>query len=95
VILIGDPGVTHNTGHDFYGTTLADSFPTSIMDGIASFTGGYHPVQPLAVLKGHPLNGTWQLHVADVALRDMGTLEAWSLEVCSLPARLWLPLIAR
>ena len=95
ISLIGDPGVLHNNGKNFYGTTLDDGFPTSILDGFAQFTGGFHPMQPLAVLNGHALNGTWRLHVADVADRDVGTLEAWSLEICSLPARLWLPVAAR
>lgn len=86
ISLIGDPGVLDYQGRDFYGTTLDDGFPTSILAGFAKFTGGFHPVQPLAVLKGHALNGTWRLRVADVAIGDVGTLQAWSLEICSLPA---------
>lgn len=95
IALIGNPGVLANTGHNFYGTTLEDGFPTSILNGIAPFTGGFQPVQPLAVLNGHFLNGTWKLKVADVDASDVGTLEAWSLEICSLPARQWLPFLAR
>ena len=95
IALIGDPGVSNSAGHDFYGTTFGDDFAVSILDGSAPFTGGFKPVQPLAPLDGQPLVGTWQLQVADVAPRDVGTLEAWGLEVCSLPVRLWLPLTDR
>jgi subtilisin-like proprotein convertase family protein len=37
----------------------------------------------LAALLGRDAKGTWQLRVADVAGRDMGKLNGWSLEVTS------------
>lgn len=95
ITLIGDPGVFANTGHNFYGTTFTDDATISILDGTAPFTGGFKPVVPLAGLDGQPLVGTWQLYVADVAPSDTGTLEAWGLEVCSLPVQQWLPVIER
>ena len=52
ITLIGNPGVFDNTGDDFFGTTLQDASPTSILNGIAPFTGGFHPVEPLAPLVG-------------------------------------------
>jgi Proprotein convertase P-domain len=95
ITLIGDPGIFANTGHDFYGTTFGDDFLISILNGIAPFTGGFKPVEPLAGLAGQELVGTWQLHVADVSARDVGVLEAWGLEICSLPVQAWLPVLER
>jgi subtilisin-like proprotein convertase family protein/transcriptional regulator CtsR len=52
-----------------------------------SFAGGIHtiypeqttPAQPLGVLAGKPLNGTWKLRVQDFAALDEGSLEQWTL----------------
>jgi subtilisin-like proprotein convertase family protein len=95
VVLIGNPGVIANDGDNFYGTTLDDKFATSILNGVAPFTGGYRPTGTLAVLRGLHLSGAWQLNVADVTAADTGLIEAWSMEVCSLPDRLWMPVILR
>ncbi len=95
ITLLGNPGVFNNTGHDFYGTTLEDAAPISILNGVAPFTGGFQPVEPLAPLVGQPLSGLWQLNVSDVAAQDVGVLESWALEVCSLQDRLWMPEILR
>jgi len=95
ITLIGNPGVFANDGDDFFGTTLQDASPTSILNGVAPFTGGFHPVEPLAPLVGQPLSGVWQLNVSDVAPQDVGVLESWALEVCSLQDRIWLPAVLR
>lgn len=95
ITLIGEPGVFANDGDNFYGTTLDDKFATLILNGTAPFTGGFRPVGTLASLRGKYLAGTWQLRVADVADRDVGTLESWTLEICALPEIVWLPIIRR
>ena len=37
------------------------------------------PLQSLDVLRGRSAAGTWELHVADFRLRDVGTLQSWGL----------------
>jgi subtilisin-like proprotein convertase family protein len=39
------------------------------------------PPSPLASLVGQPVQGLWMLKVVDLAWRDIGTLNKWSLEV--------------
>jgi subtilisin-like proprotein convertase family protein len=38
------------------------------------------PKESLSKILGEPLNGRWQLQLADLASSDTGTLESWSLE---------------
>ena len=68
-------------GQGFVTTTFDDAASTPIANGIPPYNGSFKPDQPLAVLNGQSINGTWKLFVADVALNDTGTLRAWSLSV--------------
>jgi subtilisin-like proprotein convertase family protein len=68
---------------NFYRTVLYDAAATPIVDGSGPFTGAFQPDSPLAALNGHSATGTWKLHIADVAAGDVGTLYAWSLELCT------------
>jgi len=36
---------------------------------------------PVDAFNGQPAAGSWTLHVADLAGGDVGTLNAWSLEI--------------
>ena len=63
-------------GDDFSNTTLDDESSESILDGAAPFTGVYQPQEPLAMLVGEPVNGTWTLEILDSWDRDGGFLNS-------------------
>ncbi|MEL1244720.1 reprolysin-like metallopeptidase [Flavobacterium sp. DGU11] len=46
-------------------------------------TGTILPVNPLSVFAGQQAQGNWILAFADFGLGDTGTLNSWSVEVCS------------
>jgi subtilisin-like proprotein convertase family protein len=87
------------SGDNFFHTILADSFSTPIVSGAAPFTGNFQPDSPLSAFDGLASGGTWRLRVTDNENLDIGTLDAWGLEVCgSVPAPtsfLYLPLVLR
>ncbi len=47
--------------------------------------GTYQPFQTLSNFDGENLNGTWTLTINDMANQSGGSLQAWSLQVCSSP----------
>ncbi len=80
----GSSGDNFGTGsNDCSGTytVFDDSAATSITAGSAPFDGSFTPEQPLSVLNGKPINGTWKLRIEDAANIDTGTLGCWGLEV--------------
>ncbi|MEX1253663.1 MAG: flexitail domain-containing putative surface protein [Dehalococcoidia bacterium] len=70
-------------GANFVNTTLNDAAATSITAGAAPFTGSFRPEGSLADLAGLTFAGTWQLRVTDGAAPNSGTLNSWSLTLCS------------
>lgn len=51
-----------------------------------SITGTFQPLSSLNTLIGEPMNGTWLLTVYDSYITgDHGTLNGWSLTICSPP----------
>ena len=44
----------------------------------------YIPIQPLATFLGESITGNWTLIVRDIESFDGGTLNGWSLEICTL-----------
>ncbi|MCP4663659.1 MAG: hypothetical protein GY856_50385 [bacterium] len=72
---------------DFVGTVLDDEAAANLAGGTAPFTGWFnleHPsvvTNPLSRFLGEEAAGTWTLFVSDLAANDVGTLEAWSLEL--------------
>ena len=69
------------SGDNFTNTVFDDAATRAISNGIAPFTGSFRPDQPLAFLRGKPINGNWTLEIADVAFFDSGTLLTWSLDL--------------
>jgi subtilisin-like proprotein convertase family protein len=59
---------------------LHDRSGLSADDLIGVYPITLQPKEALSKILGEPLNGRWQLQVADLAGSDTGTLEAWSLE---------------
>lgn len=75
-LLIGfdDSGLSHGT------------WPCDANDGLA-----YQPLSPLAALNGEDMYGTWELRITDdFTGLDFGTLNAWSLEICTGGDNIWV-----
>ena len=53
------------TSMDFTGTVLDDEAGQGIGQGSPPYTGVFRPQQPLSLLDGEAMNGTWTLHVRD------------------------------
>jgi subtilisin-like proprotein convertase family protein len=70
------------SGDDFVDTVFDDAATSTIRSTTtAPFTGTFKPAQPLSALDGAPLNGSWTLKVVDGASGDIGTLDAWGLDL--------------
>ncbi len=68
------------SSNNFTNTVFDDGAATDVSGGSAPFTGSFRPEQPLGVLRGHPMNGTWKLKVVDTATIDSGSIAAWGLD---------------
>ncbi|MEP3570724.1 MAG: proprotein convertase P-domain-containing protein, partial [Flavobacteriaceae bacterium] len=71
-------------GDDYSSTVFDDSGGTSITAGSAPFTGTFSPEGSLSDFIGENPSGNWTLTVADNAGSDVGTLNSFSVEVCTL-----------
>lgn len=66
-------------GDNYTGTLFDDGAATPISSGVAPFGGSYRPEEPLSILNGRALNGTWTLEVQDTASGDVGALLSWNM----------------
>jgi subtilisin-like proprotein convertase family protein len=83
-----DVNITHTWRGDLI-VTLISPLGTNVIlhnqtggsadDVIGNYPNTLTPAQPLSVLVGEPLDGTWQLKVADVVGQDIGTLNTWGV----------------
>lgn len=71
-------------GDNFNDTVFDDAAATAISAGTAPFAGSFRPEEPLSVLAGEAVAGTWSLVVKDSASLDTGALTAWSVELAPL-----------
>jgi subtilisin-like proprotein convertase family protein len=67
------------TDDNFTNTIFDDEAATSIMTGIAPFTGRFRPEQTLAHFDGQLLAGTWSLVFNDLTDLDDGELLSWGI----------------
>ena len=78
-------------GDNFRGTTFDDNAATSIVDGMAPFTGTFRAQDSLSPLLAGDPNGFWTLAIFDLfPSSDAGLLVDWSLEFpppANVPAR--------
>lgn len=68
-------------GNDNFNVTLSDGSPAFTC--VANMTGTFSPANPLSVFNGLNGNGTWSLYTADFYNGDVGSINSWSIEVCS------------
>jgi len=79
VKLVGGKG---DSGDDFVDTVFDDNAASTIRSTTpAPFTGTFKPAEPLSVLDGAPLSGSWTLKVVDNSSGDIGTVDAWGLNI--------------
>jgi len=79
VKLVGGKGAD---GDDFVDTVFSDTAASRITSTTAApFTGTFKPVQALSAFDGAPLSGSWKLKVVDDSFGDIGTIDAWGLDV--------------
>jgi len=73
---------------NFTNTCLNNNADTSIIDGIAPFTGMFRPLGSLGLINnGQTGNGLWQLKIHDTyPFADSGTLLDWSITFGNNPA---------
>jgi subtilisin-like proprotein convertase family protein len=60
--------------------TFKDGNPSVVC---AEPTGNYSPTTPLSVFSGLNSSGDWNISISDTGVGDTGTLDYWSIEVCS------------
>lgn len=68
-------------GQDNFNVTLSDGSPAFVCAN--NMTGTFSPSSPLSVFNGLSPNGTWELYTADFYNVDSGTLNSWSVVVCT------------
>jgi subtilisin-like proprotein convertase family protein len=69
-------------GDDFVDTVFtSDPKAPSITTASAPFTGTYRPEGDLGALVGKAQKGTWKLRVSDEGPGDIGSLQAWGLDL--------------
>ncbi len=82
VLLSSDNG---GGGDNYTNTVFDDAAGTAITAGTAPFTGSFSPEGNLSDFNGEDPSGTWTLSVNDdFAFADAGTLDSFSIEVCTL-----------
>ena len=68
-------------GNNNFNVTLNDGSPAFTC--VANMTGTFSPSSPLIAFNGGQANGTWTLSVEDFYNVDTGTLNSWSVQVCT------------
>lgn len=73
-------------GNDNFNVTLSDG--AAAFSCVANMTGTFAPSAPLSTFNGKTPSGTWSLLAADFWNQDTGTINSWSLEICTVTAQL-------
>lgn len=75
------------TPDNFTNTVLDDQAPTNLRNGAQPYTGSFNVdhasvgAAPLSAFNGLNATGIWTLFISDLATADVGTLQAWSLQI--------------
>ena len=75
--------------NDNFNVTLNDGSPAFTC--AANMTGTFGPSAPLTVFNGKPANGNWSILAADFFNDDVGSLNSWSVIVCTQTVQLSTP----
>jgi subtilisin-like proprotein convertase family protein len=71
------------SGDDYDATLFNDEATTAISAGTAPFAGEFQPDGLLSSFDGQQSAGIWTLSVVDGFTNDIGTLDAWGVEITS------------
>jgi cysteine-rich repeat protein len=74
-----------SSGANYTNTVLDSTCASPVANGAAPFTGCYSPETSFNTLVGQSPAGTWTLKVADDFAVDTGTLQNWTLALCTTP----------
>lgn len=74
------------SGNNYTNTVFDDAGVTNITSGSAPFTSTFRPEGNLSDFNSENPNGSWTLRVFDGAGGDTGTLNSFSIEVCTAAA---------
>ena len=74
-----------SSSNDYTSTIFDDLCATAITAGSPPFTGCFTPEAPLASFATQAAAGNWTLSVGDDGFGDSGTLNSWSLVLCTGP----------
>jgi cysteine-rich repeat protein len=79
-----DVSSDNGSSNDHYTSTLFDTTcATAVTSGSAPYTGCFKPEASFATLNGTQANGIWKLKAVDDAAGIAGTLNSWSLILCT------------
>ena len=70
-------------GDNYTNTIFDDACATLVTAGVAPFTGCYKPEVLLSTVNNQTAAGTWVLGIGDDATGDTGTLNSWTLAMCT------------
>jgi subtilisin-like proprotein convertase family protein len=69
------------TSANLVNTVFDDEAPMSVALGTGPYTGSYQPLEPLSILDGRSVQGTWKLWVENLGSPNSGTVNGFSLVV--------------
>jgi subtilisin-like proprotein convertase family protein len=88
VITLSHGGVTDTLlinpqagGANMLGTVFHPAAGCDAQAGIAPMSGMYIPYRSTTLFNGTPVDGSWELRIADTQSGNTGTLEAWGIQV--------------
>jgi subtilisin-like proprotein convertase family protein len=79
------------TPDNFLNTVIDDQAPANLRAGVSPYTGSFNindasvVANPLSTFNGENAAGTWTLFISDLATRDTGSLNGWSIEFSDTP----------
>ena len=69
---------------NYTNTVFDDEADVNISEGAAPYTGSFAPFQSLSAFDGLESGGTWLFVVVDFANGDGGTINSWSIDMCTV-----------
>ncbi|MGV8945360.1 MAG: reprolysin-like metallopeptidase, partial [Lutibacter sp.] len=75
----------YDEGTNYINTIFDDDASTSIIVGVAPYTGIYRPQGNLSAFNDQFSYGDWSLKAIDTGPDDLGIINNWSIEICGVP----------
>ncbi|MFO0549126.1 MAG: DUF4215 domain-containing protein [Polyangiaceae bacterium] len=72
-----------SSGDNFTNTVLDSTCASAVTGGTAPFSNCYSPEASFATFNNTSPNGTWSVRFADDTSSDVGTVNSWSLVLCT------------